>query len=52
MNRLQINSAATKLISLHQTVSTEASPLLRNSVEIDNKSRTNIENIRQSKNKI
>ena len=41
----------TKLISLHQTVSTEATLLIRNSVEIDNKDHTNIENMRQSGNK-
>ena len=41
----------TKLISLHQTVSTEATLLIRNSVEIDNKGHTNIENMRQSGNK-
>ena len=36
----------TKLISLHQTVSTEATLLIRNSDEIDNKGYTNIENMR------
>ena len=41
----------TKLISLHQTVSTEATLLIRNSVEIDNKGHTDIENMRQSGNK-
>ena len=41
----------TKLISLHQTVSTEATLLIRNSVEIDNKGHTNIENMRQNGNK-
>ena len=41
----------TKLISLHQTVSTEATLLIRNSVEIDNKGHTNIENMRQSGNR-
>ena len=40
----------TKLISLHQTVSTEATSLIRNSVEIDNKGHTDIENMRQSGN--
>ena len=38
------------LISLHQTVSTEANLLIRNSVEIDNKDHTNIEKTRQSGN--
>ena len=41
----------TKLISLHQTVSTEATLLIRKSVEIDNKGHTDIENMRQSGNK-
>ena len=36
----------TKLISLHQTVSTEATLLIRNSDDIDNKGYTNIENMR------
>ena len=38
----------TKLISFDQIVSTEATLLIKNSVEIDNKSHTNIENMRQS----
>ena len=42
----------TKLISLHQIVSKEATLLLRNSAEIDSKGHTNIENMRQSGNKI
>ena len=33
-----MNIAVTKFISLHQTVSTEVALLIRNSVEIDNKS--------------
>ena len=41
----------TKLISLHQPVSTEATLLIRNSVEIDNKGYTKIENMRESGNK-
>ena len=40
------------LITLHQNVSTEATSLLRNSVEIDDEGHTNIENMRQNKNKI
>ena len=36
----------TKLIPLHQTVSTEATLLIRNSDDIDNKGYTNIENMR------
>ena len=36
---------------IHQTVSTEASLLIRNSVEINNTGHTNIENMRQSGNK-
>ena len=48
MNKLPhwIKIVATKLISLHQTVSTEATLLIRNSVEIDNKDHINIENMR------
>ena len=38
--------------TLHQTVSTEPTLLLRNSAEIDGKGHTNIENMRQSENKI
>ena len=41
----------TKFISLHQTVSTEVT-LIRNSVEIDKKDHTNIENMRQSGNRL
>ena len=37
---------------LHQTVSTEAILLLRNSAGIDGKGHTNIENMRQSGNRI
>ena len=36
---------------IHQTVSTEPSLLIINSVEIDNKGHTDIENMRQSGNK-
>ena len=43
-------SKKTKLISLHQNVSTEATLLIRNSVEIDNKA-IQAENMRQSGNK-
>ena len=55
MNKLQhyiINLVVTKLISLHQKVSTEATLLLRNSAEIDSKGHTNIENMKQNGNKI
>ena len=38
-------------MSLHQTVSTEATLPIGNSVEIDNKGHTNIENVRQNGNK-
>ena len=38
-------------MSLHQKVSTEATLLNRNSVEIDNKGHTDIENMRKSRNK-
>ena len=41
----------TKLISLQKTVSIEATLLIRNSVEIDNKGHTNIENVRLSGNR-
>ena len=41
----------TKFISLHQTVSTEVT-LIRNSVEIDKKGHTIIENMRQSGNSL
>ena len=41
----------TKFISLHQTLSTELS-LIRNSVEIDKKGHTIIENMRQSGNSL
>ena len=52
MNKLPhlIDTAATKLIPLHQTVSIEATLLIRNSVKIDNKDHTNIGNMRQSRN--
>ena len=39
-------------ISLYQTVSTEATLLLRNSAEFDGKGHTNMKNVRQSENKI
>ena len=42
----------TKLISLHQAVSTEVTLLIRNLVEIDNKDHTNIESVRQSGHKL
>ena len=41
----------TKFISLHQTVSTELT-LIRNSVKIDKKGSTIIENMRQSGNSL
>ena len=41
----------TKLIFLHQTVSTEMTKLIRNSVESDNKGEAQTENMRQSGNK-
>ena len=47
-----INIVVTKLISLHQTVSTKATLLLSNSTEIDGKGHTNIENVKQNGNKI
>ena len=46
-----MNVVVTNLISLQQTVSTEVNLLIRNSVEIDNKDYTNIDNMRQSGNK-
>ena len=53
MNKLQHeNIVVTSLISLHQKVSTEANLLLRNSAKIDGKGHINIENMRQSGNKI
>ena len=53
MNKLlhEINIVVTRLISLHQTVSTEATLLIRNLVEIDNNDHTNIENMTQIGNK-
>ena len=51
-NIKQINIVVTKLVSLHQAVSTEATLLLRNSAEIDGKGDINIENLRQRGNKI
>ena len=51
-NTKYINIVVPKLISLYQTVSTEATLLLRNSAEIDGKGHINIENMRQSGNKI
>ena len=41
----------TKFISLHQTVSTEVT-WIRNSVEIDKKGHRNVENMRQSGNRL
>ena len=53
MNKLphEIDIAANKFISLHQTVSTEATLLIRNSVKIDKKDHTTVGNMRQSRNK-
>ena len=51
-NLRSINVVVTKLISLHQTVSIEATLLIRNLAETDGKGHTNIENMRQSENKI
>ena len=39
-------------MSLHQTVLTEVTFIIRNLAEIDGKGHRNIENMRQSKNKI
>ena len=55
MNKLNIkwiNLVATKFTSLHQIESTEATLLRRKSAEIASKCHTNIENMRQSENKI
>ena len=55
MNKLQHFNKLTQLALRSYpftTVSTEATLFLRNSAEIDDKGHTNIENMRQGKNKI